>query len=183
MRNKIILIITILLAVLLAAAGFVAGRQFTDKIPLEVPIKRTIVTLRAEGVDAQICADMITDGNVPERLVENLMLMCTPDDLRVSMAVEKTGANILTVSLAMEEEGNMIYFADELSWILTEESRKVSEGASVAVEDKQTITITYEEIPDAAMSWVLTAFGAVLGILAGLVMTLLGKKKPVAEAK
>lgn len=174
------IIITVLLTVTLAVAGFFVGRQFQEKIPLEEPIKVTTITLHTEGVDAGTCEKMITTGNVPDRLVENLMLMCTPDDLRLSMDVEKSGSNTLEVSIAMEEEGNMIYFADELSWILTEEAQADAEGASVTVENKQTLTITYEEQPNMTMAYVLTAFGAVLGILAGLVMLLLEKKKAAA---
>lgn len=180
MNKKVKIILAVLLAVVLAAAGFLVGRQFQEKIPLEEPIKVTTITLHMEGVDAGTCEKMITTGNVPDRLVENLMLLCTPDDLRLSMEVEKTGADTLTVSIAMEEEGNMIYFADELSWILTEESQTDSEGASVTVKDKQTVTITYEEQPNMTMAYVLTAFGAVLGALVGLILMLLEKKKVAA---
>lgn len=177
MNKTVKIIISIILTLTLAAGGFFLGRGFTEKVPLAVPIRINSITLHSEGVSSGDCMDLIDNGQVCNRLVENLMLLCTPDDLRMSMQVEKVDANTLLVEIPMDEEGSMIYFADELTWILQEESQKLSEGASVTIEDQKTLTITYEEQPDMVMAWVLTAFGAVLGILFSLVIVLLEKRK------
>ena len=181
MNKAVKTIISVILIITLALCGFFAGRQFTEKVPLDDPIRVTSITLNTEGVSADDCVKLINNGNIPSRLVENLMLLCTPDDLLMSMDVEKTGANTFVVEIAMDEEGNMVYFADELAWILQEESQNISEGSSVTIADRKTLTVTFEEQPDVMMSYVLTAFGGVLGILFSLLIVLLTKKKTTGK--
>lgn len=177
MNAKVKSIISAILILTLAAAGFFLGLQFTEKIPLADPIRIVRITLNTDGVSADKCVDMIKEGIVPDRLVENLMLLCTPDDLLQSMDIQKINGNTLQVEMPMEEEGNMIYFPDELQGILQEECHQISDAAQVTIADKETVTITYEEQPNMTMAYVLTAFGAVLGILFSLLIVLFEKKK------
>lgn len=177
MKNSVKILISVILIILLATGGFLLGLRFTEKIPLADPIRMTKITLNLEGVDSEKCMDLITKGNIPNRLVENLMLLCTPDDLLLSMDIEKVNSHTLLVEIPMEQEGNMIYFADELTWILQEECQRISETAVVTIADQQTLTITYEEQPHMTMAYVLAVLGAVLGILCGLLLVIFDKKK------
>lgn len=177
MNRTVKIVIALILTLTLAAGGFFLGLQFTEKIPLEAPIKTNFITLHVDGARAEDCVDMILNGIVSNRLVENLMLLCTPDDLLMSMRVEKVDTNTLLVEIPMEDEGNMIYFADELAWILQEECQKTTEDVSVTIAAQKKLTVTYEEQPDVTMAYVLTAFGAVLGILFSLLMVLFDRKK------
>lgn len=169
--------IAVCLIILLAAGGFLLGRQYRDKVPLDAPIRQTRVTLRVNGISARACAELAEGDVVANRLVENLMLRCTPDDLQESMGVRSEGTETVIVEIAMEQEGTMAYFAEELAWILQEEANRNSGDVGVTVADQENRTITYEEQPSTMTACLCAALGAVLGMLIGVLLFSV-KQKP-----
>lgn len=171
------IIIAVCLTILLAAGGFVLGSRHMEKVPLEAPIRQTRITLTVNGTSAKACAELAEGDVVANRLVENLMLLCTPDDLQQSMHVQSKGSETVIVEIAMEQEGTMAYFADELAWILQEEAGKDSGNVSVTVADQENLTITYEEQPSTMTACLCAALGAVLGVLISVLLFSV-KRKP-----
>ena len=171
------IIIAVCLTVLLAAGGFLLGSQYMDKVPLQDPIHQTRITLTVNGISAKACAELAGGDIVANRLVENLMLLCTPDDLQQGMHIQSKGSDTVIVEMAMEQEGTMVYFADELAWILQEEANKDSGDVSVTIVDQENLTITYEEQPSMMTACLCAALGAVLGVLIDVLLFCV-KQKP-----
>lgn len=171
------IVAAVCLTILLAAGGFFLGFQHMEKVPLEDPIRLTRVTLTVDGISAKACAELAREDIVANRLVENLMLQCTPDDLQQSMRVESEGASTVIVEVAMEQEGTMVYFADELVWILQEEASKSDGDVRVTEADQKNLTITYEEQPSRMTACLGAALGGVLGILVSVLLFSV-KRKP-----
>lgn len=158
------------LIVLMAAGAFVLGYQHMEKIPLDEPFKMTRITLTVNGISAKACAELAQGEIVANRLVENLMLHCAPDDLRQSMNVRSEGSDTVIVEIAMEQEGTMAYFADELVWILQEEANASAENTQITVADQRNLTITYEEQPSLMTAGLCAALGGVLGVLISVLL-------------
>ena len=76
MNSKVKIIISAILILTLAAGGFFLGQQFTEKVPLDKPVRVQRITLISQGVSVEQCKNMITKGIVSDRLVENLMTYC-----------------------------------------------------------------------------------------------------------
>lgn len=181
MPKVVKVLIAVILTIALAAAGFFAGYQIKTEVPLDAPIQEKHITLHVAGVSADSCSEYVVSEIVANRLVENLMLRCTPDDLRASISAEVTGSDTLVVRIPMDEEGQMVYFADELTYILNEEIRKDTADAEVTVTDQTLLTIDSTQESSLTTAAICAAVGGVLGILIGAVIVLTGKKKPAGK--
>ena len=110
------------------------------------------------------------------------MLLCAPADLHESLGARTTGADTFVVTHPMEEEGNMVYFTQELSYLLDEELGKEAEGAHVTMLEDKMVTVTTEQQKSMTFALVGAGLGMVIGALAGAVVVLLGRK-PGESAK
>lgn len=165
MKKTVKVVVSVCVVILLAVGGSLLGYQHTQKVPLEVPLKRTYITLHVSGMDANRCAELVNGKIVANRLVENLMLLCTPDDLQASMKAESEGENTVVVEVEMEQEGQMAYLADELAWIVQDEAQKELDDVRVSVGEQKTLTISYEEEPSMMTACLAGVLGGVSGIL------------------
>ena len=182
MKKKVRIFLAVILTVALAAAGFFGGYQITEDVPLESPYQEKQITMRVTGATAARCAELVCSELMANRLVENLMLLCAPADLHESLGARTTGADTFVVTLPMEEEGNMVYFTQELSYLLDEELGKEAEGAHVTMLEDKMVTVTTEQQKSMTFALVGAGLGMVIGALAGAVVVLLGRK-PGESAK
>ena len=98
-----------------------------------------------------------------------------PADLHESLGARTTGADTFVVTLPMEE-GNMVYFTQELSYLLDEELGKEAEGAHVTMLEDKMVTITAEQQNSMTFAMIGAGLGMVIGVLTGVVLVLLGRK-------
>ena len=177
--DKIIrILVAIILTIVLAIGGFFAGYQIKVETPVESPMHENQIIMTVSGAAASECTEYVRSKLVANRLVENLMLQCTPDDLREKIRVEVTGDNSFLVTAPMDEEGQMAYFAEELTYILNEEIRKEAEDVNITVTDQRLVTVDAEKDNSIAVACIGAGIGVLLGILISAVLLLTGKKHP-----
>lgn len=176
MKKTVRIFLAVILTVALTAAGFFGGYQITEDVPLEAPYQEKQITMSVSGASAARCAELVCSELMANRLVENLMLRCAPEDLHDSLGARTTGADTFVVTLPMEEEGQMVYFAEELSYLLDEELGKEAEGACVTMLEDRMVTITAEQQNSMTFAMIGAGLGMVIGALAGVVLVLLGRK-------
>lgn len=179
MMNKMVrILIALILVIGLSAGGFLAGYHIKAEVKLDAPIQENQIYLTVEGISPSKCVAFVQGDLAANRLVENLMLRCTPDDLRESIRSEVTGKDAFVVKIPMDAEGQMVYFADELAYILNEEMGKEVENARITVTEQKLLTTDTESRNSITNGCIGAGIGGVLGLLSGAVILLTGKKKP-----
>lgn len=162
--------VAVCLTILMTLGAFMLGYRHMEKVPLDAPLKLTRITLTVNGISANACSELVQGGIVANRLVENLMLQCTADELKQSMEARSEGSDTVIVEVAMEQEGKMVYFADELVWILQEESKASAENAQITLANQENVSITYEEQPSLMTAGLCATLGGVLGVLISVLL-------------
>lgn len=170
------IVIALVLAVVLAAGGFLLGYQRMETYELSEPYQQMQFVLSAPGAGGE-CTRLVRDERVTNRIVENLMLQIEPTEIQQNLSAKAAGDKV-TVMLNMEPEGNLAYLGEELPSILQGVLLEDGKEVNVALEDEQTVTVTRGE----RNSVTFGVIGLVIGLaIAAVADVLLLKKKPQAQ--
>lgn len=167
------IMIALVLAVGLAAGGFLLGYQRMETYELSEPYQQMQFVLSAPGAGGE-CTRLVRDERVTNRIVENLMLQNEPAEIQQNLSAKAAGDKV-TVMLNMEPEGNLAYLGEELPSILQSVLLEDGKEVNVALEDQQTVTVTQGE----RNSMTFGVIGLVIGLaIAAAADVLVLKKKP-----
>lgn len=167
------IVIALVLAVALAAGGFLLGYQRMETYELSEPYQQMQFVLSAPGAGGE-CTKLVRDERVANRIVENLMLQVEPTEIQQNLSAKAAGDKV-TVMLNMEPEGNLAYLGMELPNILQSVLLDDGKEVNLALEDEQTVTVTQGE----RNSVTFGVIGLVVGLaIAAVADVLLLKKKP-----
>lgn len=152
------------LVLVLTACGFFLGNLIKVDVKLADPIVINEITLKIDGADANSVIKTINSDEVANRLVENLMLQCTAGDLQASLTVEAgQDADTVVVSMPMDQDGQMVYFAEELVYVVQEKLGENAEDVRISLTSEKQITQDTEK----KSSMAIAVSGAVVGLLVG----------------
>lgn len=167
------IVIALVLAVVLAAGGFLLGYQRMETVELSEPYQQMQLVLSAPGAGGE-CTKLVSDARVANRIVENLMLQNEPDEIRQKISATASGDKV-TVMLNMEPEGNLAYLGEELPNIIQSVLLEDGKEVNVALEDQQTVTVTTGEQHSVTFGVIGLVIGLVIAAAADVVLL---KKKP-----